>query len=91
LDAAAATTGFAIVRSRGLGLGSLGVLSEGICFAVWSLDGGVFRSSARPTGLEEGQTDPGFVFISVLQKLGLAWDVKQPGDEAERQGLIRVQ
>jgi hypothetical protein len=34
--------------------------------------------------------DPGHLLIRALQRLGLAWDVKTPGSEAERDGLVRV-
>jgi len=72
---------------QGYNIPHLGLITFG---ENWHGNHHAFPYSAK-LGVEEGQTDPGFVFISVLQKLGLAWDVKQPGDEAERQGLIRVQ
>ncbi|TDR93927.1 acyl-CoA desaturase [Enterovirga rhinocerotis] len=48
-----------------------------------------FPESAR-LGLERGQVDLGFVFIRVLAALGLARDLKLPGDTARRAGLRRV-
>jgi hypothetical protein len=34
--------------------------------------------------------DPGYLVIQILQKTGIAWDVKGPDLEAERVGLVRV-
>lgn len=48
-----------------------------------------FPHSAR-LGVEEGQADPGFWFIRALQIVGLAWDIKGPNSEPERDGLTRV-
>lgn len=41
-------------------------------------------------GLEEGQLDPGFWFISFLERCSLVWGVRTPASEPEREGLIRV-
>ena len=41
-------------------------------------------------GVEPGQYDPGFWFIRGLERLGLAWDVRNPESEAPRTGLRRV-
>lgn len=56
----------------------------------WHGNHHAFPYSAR-LGVEEGQIDPGFWLISALETFGLAWDVKTPGDEPDRPGLIRVQ
>lgn len=48
-----------------------------------------FPHSAK-LGLEAGQIDPGYWFIRVLEKLGLAKDIKLPEDEPPRAGLVRV-
>jgi len=41
-------------------------------------------------GVEEHQSDPGFMFIRVLEKLGLAWDVKLPHHIQRRKGLVQL-
>ncbi|WP_189370618.1 acyl-CoA desaturase [Tateyamaria omphalii] len=56
----------------------------------WHGNHHAFPYSAR-LGVEKGQLDPGFWLISTLQSLGLAWNVKMPGDEPDRPGLIRVE
>lgn len=41
-------------------------------------------------GVETGQLDPGWWFISLLQWLGLAWELREPVQLGEREGLRRV-
>jgi len=38
-------------------------------------------------GVEKHQSDPGFLFIQILERLGLAWDVKLPQNTPRREGL----
>ncbi|MEL6467135.1 MAG: acyl-CoA desaturase [Pseudomonadota bacterium] len=56
----------------------------------WHGNHHAFPYSAR-LGIEPGQTDPGFWFILALKALGLARNVKTPGDAPDRPGLVRVQ
>lgn len=56
----------------------------------WHGNHHAFPYSAR-LGVERGQIDPGFWLISTLRTLGLAWNVREPGDEPNRPGLTRVQ
>lgn len=48
-----------------------------------------FPESAR-LGIERGQIDLGWHFISVLKLLGLAWAIKLPDNIVPRDGLRRV-
>jgi sn-1 stearoyl-lipid 9-desaturase len=48
-----------------------------------------FPRSAR-LALEDGQLDPGWWLIKLLQRLGLAWEVMQPKEIGEREGLRRI-
>ena len=48
-----------------------------------------FPHSAK-LGVERGQLDPGYYFIRVLQRLGLARNIKTPNSEPARKGLQRV-
>ena len=41
-------------------------------------------------GVEEHQGDPGFIFIRVLKKIGLAWDINLPQHCIRREGLTLV-
>ncbi|TCS10201.1 hypothetical protein EV278_11958 [Caulobacter sp. BK020] len=41
-------------------------------------------------GLYPGQADWGFAFIRLLERLGLAWDVRTPDTLPERAGLVGV-
>lgn len=66
---------------RGLGLLSFGESFHGNHHA--------FPHSAQ-LGVEDGQADPGYWFIRALEAVGLAWDVKGPASEPEREGLSRV-
>ncbi len=66
---------------RGLGLLSFGESHHSNHHA--------FPHSAQ-LGVEDGQADPGFWFIRVLELVGLAWDIKGPHCEPERDGLTRI-
>jgi fatty-acid desaturase len=48
-----------------------------------------FPGSAR-LGIEDGQLDPGWWLIKVLEFMGLARNVKEPAEIGEREGLRRV-
>ncbi|MBR0653892.1 acyl-CoA desaturase [Plastoroseomonas arctica] len=56
---------------------------------AWHGNHHAWPGSAR-LGLEPGQADPGWWFILALRRLGLAWDIRQPGDLPRREGLRRV-
>ncbi len=55
----------------------------------WHNNHHAFPASARQ-GLYPGQSDPGFAFILLLQRCGLAWDVKTPETLPPRPGITRV-
>lgn len=52
----------------------------------WHGNHHAFPSSARH-GLYPGQIDLGWHFIQLLEFLGLAWDIKQPGDLPARKNI----
>lgn len=52
----------------------------------WHNNHHAFPASARH-GLFPGQFDPGFGFIRVLVRLGLAWDVRTPENLPPRPGV----
>jgi sn-1 stearoyl-lipid 9-desaturase len=56
---------------------------------AWHGNHHAWPDSAR-LGLEPGQPDPGWWVLLVMRRLGLAWDLKQPGDLVPRDGLRRV-
>jgi len=49
-----------------------------------------FPHSAR-LGVEQGQFDPGYLFIQILAKLNLATNIKAPDSAPKRAGLTRLQ
>jgi stearoyl-CoA desaturase (delta-9 desaturase) len=53
---------------------------------AWHCNHHAFPSSARH-GLYPGQIDLGFVYIRLLEKLGLAWDIKLPSNLPPRPGI----
>jgi fatty-acid desaturase len=55
----------------------------------WHGNHHAFPGSAR-LGVEEGQFDPGWWLVKSLAFLGLAWDIKEPEQVGEREGLRRV-
>lgn len=71
---------------QGYNLPRLGLITFG---ENWHGNHHAFPHSAK-LGIETGQTDPGFVFIEILQKFGLAWHVKTPNSEPAREGLLRT-
>jgi sn-1 stearoyl-lipid 9-desaturase len=52
----------------------------------WHNNHHAFPASARH-GLFPGQFDPGFRFIQLLEKFGLAWDIQTPATLPPRQGV----
>jgi sn-1 stearoyl-lipid 9-desaturase len=56
---------------------------------AWHGNHHAFPESAR-LGIEPGQADPGWWLLLALQRIGLVWGVKQPGDIEPRPGLRRV-
>lgn len=71
---------------QGYNLPGLGLITFG---ENWHGNHHAFPHSAK-LGIDKGQTDPGFVFITLLQKLGLVWHVKTPNSEPAREGLVRI-
>jgi stearoyl-CoA desaturase (delta-9 desaturase) len=56
---------------------------------AWHNNHHAWPGSAK-LGLYPGQADLGFAFIRLLERLGLAWDVRTPDTLPERVGLARV-
>lgn len=71
---------------QGYNLPNLGLITFG---ENWHGNHHAYPHSAL-LGVEPGQFDPGYVFILCLKKLGLAWNIKLPASEPERDGLIRA-
>ena len=71
---------------QGYNLPGFGLLTFG---ESWHGNHHAFPHSAR-LGVEPGQTDPGYWFILILARLGLARSVQLPHSLAERSGLRRV-
>jgi stearoyl-CoA desaturase (delta-9 desaturase) len=67
-------------------LPGLGVLTYGEC---WHNNHHAFPESAR-IGLEPGQSDPGWMLISMMQRSGLARDVRVPRSLDRREDLSAV-
>lgn len=74
------------VAVQGYNIKYVGLVTFGEC---WHGNHHAFPGSAR-LGVEPGQTDPGWWLISILKKLDLARNVKQPQDLAPREGLRRL-
>ena len=55
----------------------------------WHNNHHAFPASARH-GLYQGQVDPGFRFIELLQKAGLVWNVKVADDLPPREGITPI-
>jgi fatty-acid desaturase len=72
---------------QGYNLRGLGIITFG---ENWHGNHHAFPHSAR-LGIEDGQTDPGFVFIRVLRAVGLASDISLPFSQTPRDGLRRVE
>ena len=47
----------------------------------WHNNHHAWPSSAR-MGIARWQLDPGYIVVCVLERLGLIWDVKRPGEGA---------
>ena len=56
---------------------------------AWHNNHHAFPGSAR-IGLYPGQSDPGFVFIRLLEALGLAWDIRTPASLPPRAELVEA-
>lgn len=70
---------------QGHNLPGLGLITFG---ENWHGNHHAFPYSAQ-LGIEDGQFDPGYIFIGVLKKLGLAWDVQLPGAPSARPALYK--
>jgi sn-1 stearoyl-lipid 9-desaturase len=55
----------------------------------WHNNHHAFPASARH-GIGEGQIDIGFMFVRLLERLGLAWDIQTPENLPQRRGLRRI-
>lgn len=71
---------------QGYNIPGLGLLTFG---ENWHGNHHAFPHSAK-LGVEQGQTDPGYIFIKILEKLGLASDIQLPESQPHRFGLTRV-
>lgn len=71
------------VEIQGYNLPKLGLITFG---ENWHANHHAFPHSAK-LGLERGQLDPGFWFITLLEKCSLAWGIKRPESEPPRAGL----
>lgn len=71
---------------QGYNLPWLGILTFG---ENWHGNHHAFPHSAL-LGVEKWQADPGFLFIRVLEALGLAHRIKRPESELPREGLRRI-
>jgi fatty-acid desaturase len=56
---------------------------------AWHNNHHAYPGSAR-IGLYPGQADWAFVFIGLLERLGLAWDVRTPDSLPAREALVRA-
>jgi sn-1 stearoyl-lipid 9-desaturase len=74
------------VSVQGYNIRYLGLITFG---ENWHGNHHAFPGSAK-LGVEAGQTDPGWWFITVLKRFGLASDIKTPREVGERAGLRRV-
>ncbi len=75
------------VQGHNVGLGGLnGLLTMGEC---WHNNHHAFPGCAR-LGLHAGQADPGWWVLSALRKMGLVWDIRQPGDLPERSQVRKL-
>ncbi|MEP3345395.1 MAG: acyl-CoA desaturase [Litoreibacter sp.] len=72
---------------QGYNLPGWGLLTFG---ENWHGNHHAFPHSAR-LGIERGQLDPGYLFIKILSRMGLAWNVKTPEALPPREGLMRVE
>ncbi|MEQ1495182.1 MAG: acyl-CoA desaturase [Novosphingobium sp.] len=71
---------------QGYNIGWLAIPTMG---ESWHSNHHAFPASARH-GLYPGQVDPGFAFVKMLERLGLAWDIRTPDNLPARSGLTPV-
>ena len=71
---------------QGYNVPGFGLLTMGEC---WHNNHHAFPDSAQ-LGVGKGQSDPGWWFICLLEKLGLVWDVQQPTTISASSKLIRL-
>ncbi|MBM7069360.1 acyl-CoA desaturase [Actibacterium sp. 188UL27-1] len=71
---------------QGYNLRGLGLITFG---ENWHGNHHAFPHSAK-LGVEDGQSDPGYLFIHMLAWLGIAWDINGPSSAPERDGLRRL-
>jgi stearoyl-CoA desaturase (delta-9 desaturase) len=71
---------------QGYNLPKLGLITFG---ESWHGNHHAFPHSAK-LGLDQNQSDLGYVFITFLKTLGLAWGIKFPSSEPNRTGLVRI-
>ena len=71
---------------QGYNIGWLAIPTMG---ESWHSNHHAFPASARH-GLYPGQVDPGFAFIKLLERLGLAWNIRTPANLPARSGLTPV-
>lgn len=71
---------------QGYNIKGLGLITFG---ENWHSNHHAFPHSAQ-LGIEEGQTDPGYWFIKILETVGLAHSIQGPADLPPREGLTRV-
>lgn len=57
---------------------------------AWHGNHHAWPGSAR-LGVEEGQADPGWWVLVALRRLGLVWNLREPGDLVPREGLRRLE
>ena len=74
------------VAVQGFNLPHLGLLTFG---ENWHGNHHAFPHSAK-LGVEAGQVDPGYWFIQLLARMGVAWDIQLPEMQPERDGLRRA-
>ena len=71
---------------QGHNLPGLGLITMG---EAWHNNHHAFPESAR-LGIDQGQIDPGWWLLSVLNRVGLVWDLQQPADLPVRHELRSV-
>jgi stearoyl-CoA desaturase (delta-9 desaturase) len=75
------------VAVQGYNVRHVGLITFG---ESWHGNHHAFPESAR-LGVEPGQADPGWWFITAMARLGLATHVREPGQGERREGLQRVE
>ena len=72
---------------QGYNIPSLGLITMGEC---WHNNHHAFPGSAK-LGLHHNETDPGWVVLCALKKVGLVWDLKLPNELPHRPELKKVE